>query len=297
MATRTIVDPHHHLWDTKTNRYPWLTGPPYPPSFAGDVAPIAGPYCAEDYRRDASAYDVRKTVHVDGGCADPFAETQWLNTIRLAHGFPNAVVAGARLEAPGFPAALERQLAFPALRGVRQILNWDPDPLLTFSDRPDYMTDRRWLDGYALLARRNLSFDLQVYPWQLKGASKLANAFPDAPIILNHTGMPFHQRGMGLESWRRGMRDLARCENATVKISGLGMVDWKWTKDLVRPLILETIEIFGVERCMFASNFPVDKLYSSFEFLFRSYEEIVMDFSETEKNLLFAANAERVYRI
>ena len=121
--------------------------------------------------------------------------------------------------------------------------------------------------------------------------------YPDTSIILNHADMPFHQRGMGLESWRHGIRLLARNPNAAVKISGLGMVDWNWTMDSIRPLVLETIDVFGVDRCMFGSNFPVDKLYSSFEKLYRSFEYIVKDFNAQEQDKLFLSNAERYYSI
>jgi predicted TIM-barrel fold metal-dependent hydrolase len=111
---RSVVDAKHHLWDTRTNSYPWLNGPPYPSSVAGDVQPIAAPYLAEDFRRDTSAFDVIKTVHVDAGCSDPLGETRWLAGVAARHGFPNAIVAGAKLEARDFAAAVEKQLAFPA---------------------------------------------------------------------------------------------------------------------------------------------------------------------------------------
>jgi predicted TIM-barrel fold metal-dependent hydrolase len=297
LSKRVLVDAHHHLWDTAALSYPWLTGPPYAPTVAGDVAPIAMPYLVEDFRREASAFDLHKSVHVDGGCTDLLAETRWLETVNSKHGIPNAIVAGARLHEAGFAQDLERQIECPLLRGVRQILNWDPDPLLTFTDRPDYMTDSQWLDGFALLQKHGLNFDLQIYPWQMRDAVKLAERFTGTAIVLNHCGMPFHQRGMGFESWRRGMRELARCDNVSVKISGLGMADWNWTVDSIRPIVLETIEMFGTERCMFASNFPVDRLYSSFETLFHAFETIVRDFSAEQQHALFASNAERIYRI
>ncbi|WP_119391118.1 amidohydrolase family protein [Taklimakanibacter lacteus] len=297
MPKRVIVDAHHHLWDTTQHSYPWLSGPPYRPSIVGDVSQIAKNYLIDDLREDACAYDLRKTVHVDGGWDDPLAETTWLQELAEASDLPSAIVAGVKLHQPDIATQLEKHAAAGRLRGVRHILNWDPDPLLTFTDRPDYMTNRNWLAGYALLARHGLSFDLQIYPWQLAGAAELASRHPDTMAILNHAGMPYHARGASLESWRQGMRLLARNANTAVKISGLGMLDWKWTTQSIRPLVLETIDIFGVERCMFASNFPVDRLYSSFAQLYQSYEEIVADFTAGEQAQLFSANAERYYRI
>jgi predicted TIM-barrel fold metal-dependent hydrolase len=294
---RIIIDAHHHLWDTEHHSYPWLRGPSGRPSIVGDVSPIAKNYLIDDLRQDASCYDLRKSVHVDGGWDDPLSETLWLQKLGETNGFPNAIVAGVKLHQPDIATQLEKQAAAMNLRGVRQILNWDPDPWLTFTDRADYMSDRNWLAGYALLARHDLSFDLQAYPWQLEGAAELASRHPQTTVILNHTGMPYHARGAGLESWRQGMRLLAQNANTAVKISGLGMLDWQWTTQSIRPLVLETIDIFGVERCMFASNFPVDRLFGSFAQLYQSYEEIVADFTAGEQHQLFSANAERYYRI
>jgi len=293
---RPIVDAHYHLWDPQAEAYPWLDGPPYPASVAGDVAAIAKPYLIEDYLADSSSFDVRKTVHVEAGCQDLVAETAFVSEQADKAGISTAIVAGAELQDPEFPRKLERQSRFPQLRGVRQVLNWDPNPHFTFTDRSDYMEDAQWLRGFRLLRRYDLSFDLQVYPWQLEGAAQLAKQFPDTLMILNHAGMPLHQHGIGMQSWRSGLRTFAACDNAAVKISGLGMMNWNWTTDSIRPYALETIEIFGVNRCMFASNFPVDRLYSPFDRLFRAFEQIVGEFSETEQVKLFSSNAERLYR-
>ena len=85
--------------------------------------------------------------------------------------------------------------------------------------------------------------------------------------------------------------------NTSVKISGLGMVDWQWSVDSIRPLVLETIDIFGPERCMFASNFPVDRLFGSFDETYAAFETIVAGFSEAEQHAMFAENARRIYRL
>ena len=296
MAKRIIVDAHHHLWDVQARSYPWLSGPPFPPSVAGNVGPLARNYLVADFRADAADYDLRKSVHIDGGCADRVAETAWVQELADRAGLTVAIVAGARLHEPDFPAQLEAHMAHAGFRGVRHILNWDPDPALTFTDRADLITDSAWLAGFALLGRHGLSFDLQIYPWQLPAAAELASRFPDTLIILNHAGMPLHQRDAGLETWQRGIRAFASRPNTAVKISGLGMVDWHWTTESIRPLVLETIDVFGVDRSMFASNFPVDRLYSSFATLYRAFENIVADFSPDEQHLMFAANAENFYR-
>jgi predicted TIM-barrel fold metal-dependent hydrolase len=128
-------------------------------------------------------------------------------------------------------------------------------------------------------------------------AAALAHDYPDILIILNHTGMPVDRDEEGIRRWQQGMQELAAAPNIVVKISGLGTVDWKWTAESIRPFVLQTIEVFGVSRCMFASNFPVDKLYSDFDTLYEAFRKITQAFSSEERRMLFHDNAARYYRL
>lgn len=293
---REIVDAHHHLWDLDNLPYKWLAGPPFEPSVAGNVGPIAKNYLLEDYKADAAGYRLVKSVHIDARTADELGETRWIQKLCDAEKYPIAIVAGVQLHRPNAADQLAKHAEYPAVRGIRHILNWDADPNLSLTDRSDFMTDPDWLTGFAALNRLGLNFDLQIYPWQLEAAAELASRFPDCPIILNHAGMPLHQHGIGLSTWQKGMRNFAKKTNTSVKISGLGMVDWNWTTNSIRPIVREIIEIFGTNRCMFASNFPVDRLYSGFDHLYSAFEEIVADFSASEQDAMFRRNAERIYR-
>jgi predicted TIM-barrel fold metal-dependent hydrolase len=183
------------------------------------------------------------------------------------------------------------------MRGVRQLLNWDDDPDKRFCDRSDYLTDTKWQSGYALLRKYNLSFDLQIYHPQMEDSYRLAERFSDIQIILNHTGMPIDRSPEGLRDWRRAMKRLAGAPNAACKISGLAMTNWRWTADSIRADVLGAIEAFGVDRCMFASNFPVDKLFSSYDAIFDAFKAITRNFSESERLKLFHDNAVRIYRL
>jgi predicted TIM-barrel fold metal-dependent hydrolase len=294
-----IIDAHHHLWDLDRFPYPWLTTRPLPPSVAGNVEPIARSYLLKDYLADASGQNLIKSVHVDGGFdpTRPVEETRWLQSIANQNGFPHGIVARAELHAPNVAEVLEGHCAFANLRGIRHIVNWHADPEKTFVARPDFLTDAAWLRGFGLLKRYGLSFDLQIYPSQMMDAATLAHNHPDTVIIMNHAGMPVDRDSEALTLWRGGMRRLAKESNVSVKISGLGMTDWHWTEASIQHFILETIEIFGVNRCMFASNFPVDRLYSSFDHLYGSFKRIVSDFPEHEKRKLFADNAAAIYRL
>jgi predicted TIM-barrel fold metal-dependent hydrolase len=294
-----IIDAHHHLWDLGHFSYPWLSKRPLPASVAGDVVPIAQNYLLSDYLHDGLGQNLIKSVHVDAGMdpLHPVTETRWLQSIADQHGFPHGIVARAELNLKSVQTVLEQHCEHPNMRGIRHIVNWHADPAKTFVQRADLLRDPDWLSGFGLLQRFNLSFDLQLYPSQFADAVVLAQRYPDTTIILNHAGMPVDRGEEAYTYWREGMRRLAAQRNIWVKISGLGMVDWKWTEASIRPYVLDTIDCFGVDRCMFASNFPVDKLYSSFATLYGAFRSIVRSFEEHEQRKLFGETAAKVYRL
>lgn len=296
-----MVDAHMHLWDLTRISYPWLT-PPLPVGITGDVSPIARNYLLDDYLGDVAAHDSRvqaaKVVHVEAGAnpADALSETRWLQGIADARGFPQAIVAHAELEKPDVAALLAQHAAHRNVRGIRQILNWHADPAKTYTPR-DLLTDESWQKGFALLARHGLAFDLQIYPTQMPAAAHLAARHPDIELILNHTGMPVDKDTAGIEAWRSGMRALAAQPNVAVKVSGLAMLDWRWSRDSLKPFVQETLDFFGADRVMIASNFPVDRLFGTLAAFYQAYRALLGGASEDERARLFARNAERIYRI
>jgi predicted TIM-barrel fold metal-dependent hydrolase len=296
-----IVDAHMHLWDLDKIRYPWLT-PPLPVGITGDVRSIAKTYLLDDYLRDARGdggkIRVAKVVHVEAGAdpVDSLKETRWLQSVADLRGFPHALVAHAELNNPNVEALLAEHAGHRNVRGIRQILNWHADPKKTYTPR-DLLGAADWQQGFALLRKYNLSFDLQIYPGQMPAAAQLASRHPDTLMILNHTGMPVDRDAAGLQAWRAGMQALAQQPNVMVKISGLAMLDWQWTTESLRPFVTQTLEIFGTDRCLFASNFPVDRLFGAFTRQYGAYQSLTASLSATERTKLFATNAERIYRI
>lgn len=289
-----IVDPHHHLCHLAQG-YPWLEGPPQR-RYHGDDLPLRRDYLVADYRADFAGLPLVASVHVENGAADPLWEAQWIDDL-CGSGIPQAQVAKVDLSAPDAARRLEEVAAIPSVHGIRDILNWHPDPVYTHRDRPDLMADPQWLQGFSRLAAAGLSFDLQVFADQLPQAAHLAAAHPDVRIILDHTGMPVARDPEYLARWRAGLRAVAACSNTVVKVSALGTTDHQWTVDSLRPIILDTIDIFGCERAMFASNFPVDGLYSSLAELYAAYDEITQDFTTAERAALFAGTARTAYRL
>ncbi|MDX1435121.1 MAG: amidohydrolase family protein [Gammaproteobacteria bacterium] len=299
LRTIPIVDAHHHLWDLERNYYPWLCDRINPDFFLGDYAAIRQSYLPADYRRDAAGHNVVATVHVDAEWdrADQVGETRWLSGVADEHGLPNALVGHAWFDDPRVEAVLEAHAAFERMRGIRsKPARPGQDPADRDEARGD-MRDPAWRRGYALLAKYDLSWDLRVPLTQLAEAAALVGDFPDIPVVLNHTGFPWDRSAEGLAAWRRALGLVAARPNVHVKLSELGLKSSPWDYEENRRIVLEAIEIFGIERCMFASNFPVAGLRIGFDDLFTAYKRMVADFSRAEQLALFHDNAARFYRL
>ncbi|MGY4857330.1 amidohydrolase family protein [Cryobacterium sp. AP23] len=294
MTALEIVDAHHHLTDL-TRSYPWLEGA-VRDRYHGNDLPLRRSYSLDDYLTDVGDYRLLGSVHVENGAADPLAEARWIDSISAARTLPSVQVAKVSLLADDAPAQLERLAAIPSVRGIRDILNWHPDPFYSHRDRDDILTDPTWRAHFALLEQQNLTFDLQVFPAQLRQAGELAAAFPSIRIILDHAGMPIKRDRQSVNEWQRGMRAVAAQPNVFVKVSALGTNDHNWTIRSIRPIVLETIDIFSTERTMFGSNFPVDSLYSGFARLYEAFEVLTSDFSREERRLLFSGTALEAYK-
>ena len=299
MTDLPVVDAHQHFWDLGRNYLPWLCDEEVVPFRYGDYSALRRNYLPRDYLRDAAGQDVVKTVYVETEW-DPrvfVGETRWLQEIIADTGLPHAIVAGARLDAPDVEAVLAGHTAFPQVRGIRHKPRAAPSPEDVRAGVPGSMGDPVWRRGYALLERYGLSFDLQTPWWHLAEAAALARDFPNTQIILNHTGLPADRTPEGLAGWRSAMQTLAARPNVAVKISGLGQPGEPWTVAANGPIVRDTIAIFGVDRCMFASNFPVDGRCADFETIFSGFKTIVADLSQAEQTSLFCANALKFYRL
>lgn len=293
-----FVDAHIHLWDLAHIRYDWLSPPFSDEGPNGSVEAIARDYGVADYRADLARWNVVGAVHVDAGAAADSAlrETQWLDGLAEVQGLPTGFVAFAALNDPGVGALLAAQAAHPRVKGIRHIANWHGDPNRTYGP-VDLTVDPQWRAGYALLAEHGLSFDLQCYPGQMPGLVPLIARYPDIPVIINHMGMPVLTDADGLEDWRKGMKALAALPHVAVKLSGMGFVRRDWTKAHIEPLVRETIDLFGVDRCLFASDAPTDKLFAPIDRAMETYHAIVADFAEEDRRALFGRNANRLYRL
>ncbi len=299
-ARLAFVDAHQHFQDLAHNPYPWLSERDRPPALEGDLEQIRRDYLPPDYHRDVAAAEVRKSVHVENGWdrCDPVGETRWLEALIGRTGEPTAIVAYADLADTRVGETLEAHLAAStAVRGIRQILNWHPDPSLQSVPSPDLMQSTAWRNGFALLESRGLSFDLQIYWPQMDQALALASAFPGTTIILDHFGMPIDRTREGVCAWASALRRLAQAPNVAVKLSGLGLGHPAWTALDTVPLLTRTIELFGPERVMVGTNLPVDRLFADGSAIVQALGAAVAPLAEAEAHAVFCGTAERLYRI
>jgi predicted TIM-barrel fold metal-dependent hydrolase len=162
---------------------------------------------------------------------------------------------------------------------------------------PGSMQDPRWLDGFARLERYGLSWDLRVPYWHLHEAAGVAAAFPRTPIVVNHTGFPWDRSDAGLAAWRRAMEAIARQPNVHLKVSELGLRDRAWDVESNRRVVLDAIGIFGIERCMFATNFPVAGLRIDYDTLVRATRRMLEHLDDADRHRFFVANAVAFYRL
>jgi predicted TIM-barrel fold metal-dependent hydrolase len=294
-----IIDAHQHFWDLDRNRHPWLQDTP-PIAFRyGDTTALRRNYLPEDFRRDCAGHRVLKTVYVEAEWdpQDPVGETHWVSALAAAHGIPNAIVAQAWLDRADVADVLAAQAAFALVRGVRHKPRAAASPEAVTPGAPGSMGDLRWRAGYALLERHGLHFELQTPWWHLAEAVELARDFPRTKIVLNHTGLPADRSPQGLAGWAAAIAALAACPNVALKISGLGQPGRPWRVADNAPVVRQAIATFGVERCMFASNYPVDGLVASYDTIMGGFKVIVADRPQAERRALFHDNAARIYRL
>ena len=290
MPELAFVDTHVHYWDLEDPKlhYLWLQ-PGWVHPLLGDIRALKAPlYGAEEFIAETRFANVPKAVHVQAalGIEDADEETKWVHAAAERAGYPLGIVAYTNLKGADARAEIERHLAASSrMRGIRD-----------FSDG-DYLVDDEFARGYALLAEYDLVLELDCL-WENMGkAGALANRHPGVTMVLDHTGFPQERDDAYFRNWQAGMTTLASAPSVVCKISGLAMRDPNWTVASIRPWVLHAIEAFGIERCFFGTNWPVDRLYSCYRDVIDAYAEIVADFSPDEQRALFAGNAERVYRL
>jgi len=291
-----LIDAHHHIW--RVAQVPWLNGPQLPRIF-GDYSALRRDYPVEELINEFKPQGVVKSVYIQINVApgDEVGEVQWVQSVADAQSFPHGIVGYADLAAPNVGATLDRQGACANLRGIRQQLHWHEKPLYRFASRPDLMNDRAWRAGLRELEQRGLLFELQVFASQMADAARLARDFPGVSFVLLHAGMLEDRSPQGWAAWRQGMQALAACPNVFVKLSGLGTFEHQCSVALWEPVVKETVALFGPDRCLYGSNFPIEKLWTTYDRIVSVMRECLSHLPSAAQRAIFCDNAQRLYRL
>ena len=291
-----IVDAHHHIWALAD--IPWLQGPMKPRIF-GDYSRMRRDYTIDEFRTDSSSSNVVKSVYVQANWSPDKAldEVAWVQSVADRHGFPHAIVGYADLEKDDCARLLDAQMRSRNMRGIRQQLHWHENLQYRFAARPDLMNSAQWLRGLKEVQDRGLVFDLQVFSRQMPDCAVLANAFPGIRFVLLHAGMLEDDAPETIARWRAGLRQLAACPNVYAKLSGLGTFAHRCDVALWKPIVDQTVALFGAGRCMFGTNFPIEKMWTTYATMVSVVRQSIADLSPADQRAILHDTAAAVYRL
>ncbi len=280
-----VVDAHVHIWDpARTDWYPYLSHPQAPAT--ADASRMFRRFDVATYQTEASGWHVEKFVNVAAATGrHSVEETIELDGNAKANGGPDAIIGGIPPADTVAEAVelLDKQMAASRFRGVRPMGRYE-GPL------PDAGVLRA-------LQERNLVFELMTHTDQLRIAAEQLAGFDDLVVVLEHTGWPRSGSDEEFALWQDGIDALAGLgESITCKLSGLAMPLESMSAGAFAPWLEYAIEAFGVDRCMFASNFPVDSMYGTFDELYEAFSAVTTGLDDDSRSKLFATNAERIYR-
>lgn len=294
---RPTIDAHHHLWQLGRFPYAWLA-PDSPRRPFGDHSRLKSDYLVADYRRDMSGAGVVASVFVEANAGAPGAEeAEWVDAAAADGSCPAAAIGSADLRRPDIAGILDEFARSPRMRGIRMSLCWDERPQWRFIDKPDVMLATEFRHGLRELTRRDMIFDALVVPGQLSQLADLADANPDQRIVINHLGTPWFETAEDKATWTAGMRECARHANINVKLSALWPLDRQWRPDRIGGPVKLVVDLFGPERCLWASNYPVEKLMCPVLDQIHHLETVLEDLSEGDRDMIFRRTAARIYDI
>jgi predicted TIM-barrel fold metal-dependent hydrolase len=286
-----MVDAHVHWWDHADKTVTWGVAsrnwqhPRLMWAWRLDQERFSAP----EYRAESSGLVVIKVVHVQhASMATPSAvETAWLQSVADRYDWPNAIIARGLLADTSPPKDLQANAAYANFRGVRDC------------SEMELIGTPQWIIGYKALLALGGICELMITHEHFEAAYQVAKQFPDKELMLCHAGIPVVSKLDDYQhAWRTALRKLAKAPNVIVKISGLSSGSpANFYAVTMRQWIRQCVETFGPERCMFGSNFHVERLFVTLPKLFRTYRRALEDYTLTEQDRIFAGTAERVYRI
>jgi predicted TIM-barrel fold metal-dependent hydrolase len=289
-TAEAFIDTHVHFWDHDVEglRWRWLE-PEFTHRKVTNTASLDAPrYTVPEFLTETEGAGVAGLVHVQAidGVADLALETQWLQGMADRYGLPSAIVGSCVVTDPDAPALLSRHARFERFAGVRDITA----AKYLDADEAAAALDILAAAGRSLEARRHHdAFDV---------LDEIAARWPDLVVVLSHACLPLERTDAERAAWATAARRLSARPNVVCKISAVaGASDPTWTVASVRPWILTCIETFGPDRCMFGTNWPIDRLFGRYQDVVAAYREVIADYTRDERAALLAGTARRTYGI
>jgi predicted TIM-barrel fold metal-dependent hydrolase len=283
-----IIDSHHHLWEVAN--YPWLMAPPSPKMYGSEYEGLRQNYLVSDLRDDFGDNNVVGSVHVQANYdpSDPVGETKWLQSVADAHGFPHAIVGHAVMTDPDVERIIAGHCEYANTRGVRHQLHyWEGIKVRQRTDRPDLCNTPEFRRGMDLLPKYGMTFDLQGFTHQFVHFAELVRDYPGTRFCLVHAGMLSGSDDETVSAYKRGMEMLSAYPNLFIKCSGLNMLTARLDPPHMAIQLDTALDAFGADRCFYGSNFPLEKLWTSYDDLVAVYREVLSKWSDEDQRKFF----------
>lgn len=274
-----MIDAHQHFWQVGRFEYPWMSP---------DLGVLFRDYLPDDLAPILRQNGITQTVLVQA--SNSVAESRWLMNLADANNFIAGVVGWVDLMSPDIDAQLDELTAHPKFKGVRHLVESEPDD--------DWLIQPSVWSGLQKLSARGLSYDLLVHTRHLKHTAQVAESCPELALVIDHLAKPPIARNE-IKEWSRAFEPLALYPNIYCKLSGLVTeANWhSWKTDDLRPFVHCALELFGADRLMFGSDYPVCLLAASYDRVLDSFEEILKYISDTDREKIFSNNAAKFYRL
>ena len=274
-----MIDSHQHFWQVGRFDYPWMTS---------DLGVLYRDYLPDDLAPILERNGVKQTVLVQA--SNSVAESRWLLDLADANPFIAGVVGWVDLMSAEIEAQLDELCAHPKFKGVRHLVETEP--------RDDWLILPAVLLGLRKVSERGLSYDLLVHTRHLRFVPQVAESCPDLNLVIDHLAKPPIARNE-IKEWSEALKPVARYPNIHCKLSGLVTeANWSsWQTDDLRPYVEYVLELFGVERMMFGSDYPVCLLAASYDMVLESFQELLKELGDSDRDKIFSKNAAKFYRL
>jgi L-fuconolactonase len=277
-----IIDTHQHLWDLNKFRLPWITAD----------SPLNRSFTLDDYKTATAGLNIVKAVYMEVDVAENQQQAEAdevLEICRRGDTVTRAAVVSGRPDHPNFSQYIRQFRGSPHIKGIRRVLHVPGTPR-------GHCLSKEFIAGVRALGECGLSFDLCMRSEELPDATKLVDACPDTRFILDHCGNEDVKK-TDHDTWRRDIADLARRQNVVAKISGIiaSATPKSWKPEQLAPVINHTLDVFGPERVMFGSDWPVCTLTATLREWVSTLRSIVRDRPESDQRRLFHDNAQTFY--